>query len=229
VALFALQFYESLPRLAVFVQDDASARHQARLVPLLRAADADDVSATAAAHGLAAWVDAAERRPFGEHDTCLCNPIIEDFWHACPPESPFPPGTPRCYGDFYWPMRWFMETFLDFPTAGDDWGAVRWPGSAQMAVPAWAIRSRPKALYALMLQMINATYAPVGEEAVAGQAQYTVLYRAAQLHWRPWGAHEWAHIFERMWFAVFDTRYTPQGPPGPPVRLEDVGGGAPRG
>jgi hypothetical protein len=208
----------------VFVQDDSSSHHQARLVPLLRAREGANVSASDAARGLAAWVDAAEARPFGEHDTCLCNPTVEDHWHACPEYAPFPPGTPRCYGDFYWPMRWFMESFLDFPDAGE-WRAVRWPGSAQMAVPAWSIRSRPKQVYALLLQMVNASYLP-GEEAVAGEAQYPLLFRAAQLHWRPWTAHEWAHMLERMWFAVFDARYTPEGPTGPPVRLEDIGGGA---
>jgi hypothetical protein len=209
MALFVTQFYDALPRLSIFAQDDGHGEHHhGKLIAALSGRDA---------HALAAWADDAERRPFAESDTCLCHAFIEDWWNACPEHAPFPPDTPRCYGDTYWPMRWFMETFLDFPNAGEDWGAVRWPEAAQLVVPAWAIRSRPKLVFSVILQLLNSTYLPLGPEADAGQKEYPLLHRSAQLHWRPWGTHEWAHIFERLWFVVFDARYTPQGPGAPPA------------
>ena len=115
-------------------------------------------------------------------------------------------------------MRWFMETFLEFPDAGR-WSAVRWAEAAQLAVPGWALRSRPRAVYAVALQLLNGTRLPgpdgrIAEEGGTNAEQYrsALLHRSERLHDRAWSVHEWAHVFERLWLAVFDTRYTPQGP-----------------
>ena len=112
-------------------------------------------------------------------------------------------------------MRWFMETLLDFPRAGE-WQHARWPEAAQLAVPAWAIRSRPKAVYAVAYALLNGsrTDGVEGPEGVNADAyDPPLLYRSAELGRRPWSPHEWAHVFERLWFAVFDARYNPEPQP----------------
>ena len=109
-------------------------------------------------------------------------------------------------------MRWFMETLLDFPHAGETWQHARWPEAAQLVVPAWAIRSRPKAVYAVAYALLNGSRMDgiEGPEGVNADAyDPPLLYRSAALGRRPWSPHEWAHVFERLWFAVFDARYTP--------------------
>jgi len=204
IALFALQFYDTLPRITVFAQDDAPPpRHRSQL---MRLAGLD-------AAGMARWTEAAEREPFTTPDACLCRAVVEDWWRPCPLEVPFPKDMPRCYGDTYWPMRWFMESFLDFPRAGEQWQSMRWPEAAQLAVPAWAVRSRPRAVYSVALALLNGsrTDGKEGSEGVGAEAyDGPLLYRSAQLGQRPWSPHEWAHVFERLWFAVFDARYDPQ-------------------
>jgi hypothetical protein len=49
---------------------------------------------------------------------------------------------------------------------------------------------------------------PEGVDATAYDPP--LLYRSAALGRRPWSPHEWAHVFERLWFAVFDARYDPR-------------------
>jgi hypothetical protein len=217
IALFAHTFYDDLPRLTIFAQDDGEqGGHHSQLMRLSGRSGA----------ALAAWADAAERQPFAEAETCLCQVVVEDWWNPCPEVVPFPEGTPRCYGDTYWPMRWLMESFLGFPDAGN-WRAVRWPEAAQLVVPAWAVRSRPRLLYALALQLLNGSATGIGE---SGQDQDTnrvqLLHRSARLGYRPWNTHEWSHVFERLWFAVFDARYTPAGPAAPPAPAAPAAAGA---
>ncbi len=206
IALFALQFYDALPRITIFAQDDAPPpRHRSQLLRLAGSGPAE----------MARWTEATERSPFSGPDTCLCRPVVEDWWRPCPSEFPFPEGMPRCYGDTYWPMRWFIESFLDFPRAGEEWHHMRWPEAAQLAVPAWAVRSRPKAVYAVAFALLNGsrTDGVEGPEGVDASAyDPPLLYRSAALGRRPWSPHEWAHVFERLWFAVFDARFDPRPP-----------------
>ncbi len=112
-----------------------------------------------------------------------------------------------------------METFLEMPHAGS-WPAVRWAEAAQLAVPWWALRSRPRAVYAVALQLLNGTRLPLEDGSIPAEGgtnaeQYAtpLLHRSVQLHHRGWSVHEWAHVFERLWLAVFDVDYTPAGPP----------------
>ena len=209
IALFALQWYDALPRIAIFAQDDAPPpRHRSQLLRLSGHGPAE----------MARWTEEAERHPFTGPDTCLCRVIVEDWWRPCPSEVPFPKDMPRCYGDTYWPMRWFMETLLDFPHAGEAWQHARWPEAAQLVVPAWAIRSRPKAVYAVAYALLNGSRMDgvEGPEGVNADAyDPPLLYRSAELGRRPWSPHEWAHVFERLWFAVFDARYDPGAQAGP--------------
>ena len=211
IALFALQWYDALPRITLFAQDDAPPpRHRSQLLRLSSYGPAE----------MARWTEETERSPFAGPDTCLCRVIVEDWWRPCPSEAPFPKDMPRCYGDTYWPMRWFMETLLDFPHAGEEWQHARWPEAAQLAVPAWAIRSRPKAVYAVAYALLNGSRMDgvEGPEGVNADAyDPPLLYRSAALGRRPWSPHEWAHVFERLWFAVFDARYAPGAGVGPPA------------
>ena len=96
IALFALQWYDALPRIAIFAQDDAPPpRHRSQLLRLSGHSPAQ----------MARWTEEAERHPFAGPDTCLCRVIVEDWWRPCPSEAPFPKDMPRCYGDTYWPVR----------------------------------------------------------------------------------------------------------------------------
>ena len=94
---FILRFYATLPRVSIFAQGDAlHLMHHSRLRGLHR---------LRSAAALASWVAAVEAAPlFSDEVTCLCSTIVEDWWNPCPEVAPFPEGTPRCYGDTYWPM-----------------------------------------------------------------------------------------------------------------------------
>ena len=92
--------------------------------------------------------------------------------------------------------------------AAANWTAVRWPGAANLVVPRAAIRSRPRALYALIEAMFNGT-SPARHDDIAPDTRLVYqLQRGAWPH-TMYGMVPMAHVFERLWFAIFDVHYSP--------------------
>jgi hypothetical protein len=178
IAHFAASHYASLPRLTSFVQDDGL--HALSLPPDMSEAAFRD------------WVALAESRPFSSREACLCDVVEETFWTQ---------------DRYYWyePMRWFIDTFLDFDVAAANWTAVRWPTSANLVVPRAAVRSRPRALYALIEQMFNGTL-PASRDDIARNTR--LVYQMQQPS-QMYGMYLMGHVFERLWFAIFDVNYSP--------------------
>ena len=184
MAEFITSNYDLLPRLTYFTQDDAHMSHATMPLPA-------DMNTAA----FQEWAAHAEARPFSTRETCLCSIIVEPIW------------TLQQYGSrLYVPMRWFMEAFLDIDVAAANWTAVRWPSGANLVVPGAAIRSRPRALYALIQQLFNGTEPAL----VDNLAPDTALVFQNQVSRQQVGMMPMAHVFERLWFAIFDVRYSPR-------------------
>ena len=188
MAHFIAAHYSELPRFTYFMQDDGY-KERFRMEPLW-SIDSDEA--------FEVWAAQAEERPLSSKQTCLCTPVTENTW------------TLERYGrPMYLPMRWFMDTFLDFDVAAANWTTVRWPGNAQLLVPRAAIRGRSHTLYVLMAQLLNGTTTkeaaePEPANLVFQSPIFLPAHALTQVAMEPW-----AHIFERLWFAIFDRRYSP--------------------
>ena len=185
IAQFIVMHYRILPRLTYFVQDDE------RFDKTVALRGINDTAA------FEAWATLAETRPFSGIQACLCTIVVETKW------------TLKGYGpELYEPMRWFMENFLGFDVTASNWTSVRWPGNADLVVPASAIRSRPVELYMLILLIFNGT-SPANHDVIAQDT--TLILQPPVLPARPnlRGMLPMAHVLERLWFAVFDTQYSP--------------------
>jgi hypothetical protein len=101
-------------------------------------------------------------------------------------------------------MRWFMEAFLDHDVAASNWTAVRWPANADMLVPATAIRGRALEVYKLMLLIFNGT-----KPAAHGITMPSDTKMLVSDDTRLVAMNQMGHVFERLWFAVFDVHYSP--------------------
>jgi hypothetical protein len=209
-ALFLARFYHALPRVTVFAQDDCTVLSiRSAADPRLGGASNQcgvlrlalwDAAATRA------WVAAREAAPgdaFATEASCLCELVHEPGFRRCAP------GTPAgaCYGEGYLPMSWLLRTFLGHAPA--EWDDIRWAARAQLAVPRALIRSRPRELYVLLRELLAADAAD-GRDRRAEEAP-TLLYvqSAAGVHNKRLTSLNWAHSLERLWFAVFDVRYSP--------------------
>ena len=147
IADFCLRFYEQLPLYALFTQDDT--RQQAAHRQVARMTDVEWSS----------WLNTVEHAPFSNKETCLCPIVHENFW--------FNSST------YYWyePMAWIYQKLLGFDTS--EWTAARWPISANFVVPRAAVRSRPRVLYSVLVQLLNGTAEleePSGGERPAPEA-----------------------------------------------------------
>ena len=100
-----------------------------------------------------------------------------------------------------------METFLDVSVEAYNLTAVRWPANGHFMAPSWMARTRPLTFWRMVLQLFNGT-TPEERDANGVPRDITtpdtmlVHNRLAMLHL--------AHVFERLWFAVFDRRYAPK-------------------
>jgi hypothetical protein len=187
LASFIVSYYDNLPRLTFFVQDDM-AEH--KTVGLRGIKDTTSFET---------WASLAEAAPFTHLHTCLCSIVIEPTW------------TLERYGpELYNPMRWFMERFLGMDVAASNWTAVRWPANADLVVPASAIRSRPKELYMFILLIFNGTSPANGQHGSIAADTTVVVQAPLRDRGNLVGMLPMAHVFERLWFAVFDAeRYSP--------------------
>jgi hypothetical protein len=176
---FVVTHYHSLPRLVFFLQDDLTLRHEIETWARM----SDDQ--------YAAWLDEAEAHPFSSTAMCLCHIALEPMWLP-----DLPDGTPRYAG--YERLRDFMVLFLDHNVTAE-WTAIRWATHAEFIVPGKLIRRRPRLLFQLILQLVNGTM-PVSHDDWAPDTQ--LVYKGMQLLYL-------AHMFERLFFAIFDPDYQP--------------------
>jgi hypothetical protein len=196
MASFFTRHYEELPSSMLFLQGDALIwqHHPAALQSGFVGWSEEQVRAWS--HGLHATHGFAAGPYF-----CLCNLIEEDYYRPCPP-GPLDPAEPRCYGDTYWPIRWFAETVLGMD-ALDELTTLRWPEAAQFAVSSRAVRSRPRHVYLQALSLLN------GSAEVPALLQYTA--RDAGSGVKVYSVFEWAHIFERLWMLILEKAEHPGG------------------
>lgn len=178
-------FYDTPPRVAVFVHDHGG--------PWLRVLHAAAASRAAAGD----WAGAVEsQRPplFRSFDTCLCARAVERNWREYGPRKPA--------------MEWVMRSLLGWDDAGTRWSNLAFPPGAILAVPASALRSRPRVVYAVLHDLVNGSEARgVGTDPLL--AFSAVPRGGSPLHPRLWQPFSWAHNLERLWFAVFDVDYNP--------------------
>jgi hypothetical protein len=213
--LFLSAFYDALPRMMVFAHDDCTrvagigkGTHRDAL-ELQRAVQ--DCGALQLARWDAAttraWLLAREAAPhdaFADADACLCHLVHEPHFKPCPMAQKVEPNT--CYGEGILPMSWILKTFLDLDP--DAWAHIRWPHRAQFAVPAAAVRSRPRVLYTMLREILAADLeGDVPRDAHDAPALLHVL-SPAPINKR-WTSLQWAHSMERLWFPLFDTQYSP--------------------
>jgi hypothetical protein len=84
-------------------------------------------------------------------------------------------------------------------------------------VPAAAVRARPRAVYALVAALLNGSAVAPGADDAAGDTARAddgqLVFRSRDgppgSAPRAWPAHFLGHVFERLWFAVFDVDYDP--------------------
>ena len=176
IADFCLRFYDQLPRYALFTQDDTGANPSHDLVPGMSDAE------------WSSWLRRAEHVPFSNSQNCLCAIIHEHTWFNSSTYS------------WYDPMAWMLQSLLGFDTSG--WTSTRWPEAANFVVPRAAVRSRPRVLYSVLVQLLNGT-AELEEPSGGRPAPDTPLLFGR------WSMLQMAHSLERTWFAVFDARFSP--------------------
>jgi hypothetical protein len=184
MAMFAMRFYDALPRVAMFSHDNEDGR-----LSVLREQSGAQ---------LAAWARAVVTQApplFRNVTTCACSIVREPFW--------------RANNDRSVPALWLLTKVLEFDAllnASTRWRSITFPPSATLAVPARAIRGRPKLVYTLLFELLNGTMDaghPFNEPAL--------LYRGKQnpTFQRPWMPFSWAHNLERLWFPIFDVNHDP--------------------
>ena len=189
--LFVSTYYYDLPRVLLVGHDHEPYQWK----PLLSMTE------------LSGWVRRVETEPlFVSEETCLCVPIVETHFREC--DKPLPEETLRwllpaanefsCYGVWWTPARWILEHILEADWRG---GTIRWPSEATFAVPASAIRKRPKVVYTLLLSMLNASTAEDRTERPDGQLGLRADGE------RYWPGERLGHVMERLMFALFDVNY----------------------
>jgi len=178
-----------------FTHDDTRKAHMSRVAGLARLG-----YPTVNASGFEQWAHEVELKPLASDRLCACEIEVEKGWVRG--------GTYGPYED----MRWFMENFLELDVARGNWTTVRWAAAGTFAVPAVLVRKRSYVLYALLLQLFNGTspWAEPGRCKPEGTVSCEqVVTDDTALVYRKIPMLGMAHLFERLWFAVFDPNYTP--------------------
>lgn len=210
MTLFFHEFYDALPRVTWFAQDDcvlhdnpnATLQEKAQTCRILRTAEMGP--------GQFQWLtQAVEATPF-EEETCLCEVQLEVNFRLCPAELWLRAPTaddPPCYGDRYGHVVWLLQLAGQ---GGHGWAdylerteAIRWPRAAQFAVPAAAVRSQPRAVYGVALALLDG----LGADKFTKNASLTMSSPFTPGTSRSWPSFEFAHAFERAWFGILDSGY----------------------
>jgi hypothetical protein len=184
MALFAMRYYDALPRVTVFSHDDEDGR-----LHVLREQSREQ---------LAAWTRAVSTQSpplFRNATTCACTIVREPFWTENNHRSV--------------PALWLLTKVLEFDrllNASTRWRSITYPPRATMAVPARAIRARPKLVYTLLFELLDGTMDPARPFQEAA-----LLYRGREnpTVQRPWTPFSWSHNLERLWFPIFDVDHDP--------------------
>ena len=210
MALFFHEFYDALPRVTWFAQDDcvlhenpnATLQEKAQTCRILRTAEMGPGQ-------FLSLTQAVEATPF-EEDTCLCEVQLEVNFRLCPAELWLRAPTaddPPCYGDRYGHVVWLLQLAGQ---GGHGWAdylerteAIRWPRAAQFAVPAAAVRSQPRAMYGVALALLDG----LGADKFTKNASLTMSSPFTPGTSRSWPSFEFAHAFERAWFGILDSGY----------------------
>ena len=186
MAQFVVDHYRRLPRFVYFAQDDGG--DPKRMEGLSAHKNSSDAE-------FEAWLDAAERDPFGSTEHCLCNIVLErGNWR--------PGGSYGPYGT----ILWFMENLLDVYTLAYNLTSLRWPSNAQLLAPGWAIRTRSLATWRVFLLLLNGTT----PELDPNGAPKNIVTPETRLVHDGLAMLHLAHTFERIWFAVLDRAYAPR-------------------
>ena len=200
IAAFLHRYYHTLPQLSVFLQDDGTA--WTSLLTNLGALTPFE---------LALWLQKALAAPYTSRELCLCDPIVEPNWRACPAD-PLP-----CYGvrrlapgvssdaklpnqvkwtppDGLWydAQAWLLGGLAGLPV--ERWSTLRWAGGAQFAVRERDVRRHPRALYRRLKKLLGGV-----------NDSHVPAFVPREL--RELRGKEWAHIAERIWLALFDPEY----------------------
>ena len=133
-----------------------------------------------------AWLSRSEEDPFVDSHSCLCNVVTEPW--VSPDE--FGEGG---YGGMYPTMKYLMEMYLDYNVTSLP-AIVRWPGADTFTVSARAVRRHSRAVYALFAELLR-----------DGEGDRHLVKLCAGNACR--GPGDTGHIFERLWFAIFDASY----------------------
>ena len=213
--LFLSTFYDALPRIVVFAHDDCT-----RVPGLGRGTARDSQELAQAARECnplqlarwdgrttREWVQAREAAPgdaFADATSCLCHLVHEAHFKPCPMAQKVEPDT--CYGEGILPMAWMLRTFLDLEP--DAWEHIRWAQRAELAVPAAAVRSRPRLLYVMLRELLAADLEGVEERDAHDAPALLHVLSPAPINKR-WTSLQWAHSMERLWFPLFDPAYSP--------------------
>ena len=192
LASFFSQHYDALPFAMLFLQGDALIweHHPAALQ------DAETGIKAMSEAQLKKWARGLARGgSFATPAQCQCRVLVEDFFRPCPPQ-PFNLSTiPRCYGDQYFPVRWFLETVVSMDMQElERVHTLRWAEAAQFAVSRRAVRARPRSVYLTALALLNGTE----------EVRPPLAYSCHELGGKQFTVLEWAHIFERLWLAILD-------------------------
>lgn len=182
MAKFVKDNYHALPPVTFFAQDDCETRgpDRASTCPIFRLSHMN-------ATEMADFTRSLSAQPFTDA-TCVCEPVVEDFYRRCPPGE-IPPGHVKCYGDVWHAVESVRE-LAGVPHNGT---LLRWPAGAHFAAPAHALRKPGRAFWATAEKLLDAT-GPDKREA-----RGSLAYSTAEIS-KVWTSFEMAHVLERAWF-----------------------------
>ena len=189
IAKFVRDHYHALPEVTFFAQDDCvkpGAHHTQDwklACPVMKLGDMNTTE-------MADFIRRVHADPLSDA-TCLCAPVVEDFFQPCPP-GPVPPDHPKCYGDVWYGIE-FLRDVAGVPPNGT---LLRWPGGAHFAAPAHVLRRPGRAFWVMAERLLDG----VGPEKM--EAYGSLTYTTALINTR-WASFPMAHVFERSWFLVF--------------------------
>ena len=193
MAKFVKDHYHALPPVTFFAQDDcvrgdAGVLGNRQECPVMRLADLD-------AAGMADLMRRVSSDPLTDA-TCMCMPVVEDFYRSCP-HGPIPPDHERCYGDVWYGIE-FLRDLAGVPANGT---LLRWPGGAHFAAPAHVLRRPGRAFWVAAERLLDGT-APDKAETYG-----SLMHTTTGIN-KVWASFEMAHVFERAWFLVLtDTKH----------------------
>ena len=133
----------------------------------------------------AQWKTDVVRVPFANFTLCLCDVAQEPKFNR------------THYGEHAFDdITWFLGTFVNPHKNWSLHSTIRWATGAQFVLPGSLIRHHPVSMYRTIEALLNGTDQRNGHKPASLQHEGT-------------SALQWAHFFERMWWAIWDPHYSP--------------------